>query len=179
MRGAADARPGATVTKKVRTGLRGGELTETDGAVTNHLIERYLAIVANDDYAQFGELLTDDCSFTLMPIGHTWKGRNNVMSAVMAAGSRRTHDSRSKVNITNWFTNNEYLVVEYEHAALVRGVRVKIDGYCWVFHIRDGRFDSMREYINPSNAGMSILLSLVLRAYPLLARRRARGAAAS
>uniref|UniRef100_UPI003F9B8CF9 nuclear transport factor 2 family protein n=1 Tax=Mycobacterium sp. TaxID=1785 RepID=UPI003F9B8CF9 len=100
-----------------------------------------------------GELLTDDCSFTLMPIGHTWRGRNNVMSAVMAAGSRRTHDSRSKVNITNWFTNNEYLLVEYEHAAIVGGVRVKIDGYCWVFHIRDGRFGSMREYINPSNAG--------------------------
>ncbi len=34
-------------------------MTETDGAVTN-LIERYLAIVANDDYERFGELLTDD-----------------------------------------------------------------------------------------------------------------------
>jgi hypothetical protein len=118
-------------------------VTETDGAVTNHLIERYLAIVANDDYERFGELLTDDCSFTLMPIGRTWRGRNNVMSAVMAAGSRRTHDSRLKVNITNWFTNNEYLVVEYEHAALVRGVRVKIDGYCWVLDNDDypGKLD--------------------------------------
>jgi uncharacterized protein (TIGR02246 family) len=151
---------------------------ETDGAVTR-LIERYLAIVADDDYERFGELLTDDCTFTLMPIGHAWRGRDNVMSAVMAAGSRRTHDSQSKVTITNWFTNNEYLVVEYEHGALVGGVRVKIDGYCWVFHIRDGRFDSMREYINPSSAGTSILLSLVLRAYPLLARWRAKGTAAS
>jgi hypothetical protein len=102
-----------------------------------------------------------------MPIGHTWRGRDNVMSAVMAAGSRRTHDSQSKVSITNWFTNNEYLVVEYEHGALVGGVRVKIGGYCCVFHIRDGRFVSMREYINPSSAGTSILLSLVLRAYRL------------
>jgi ketosteroid isomerase-like protein len=153
-------------------------VSETDGAVTN-LIQQYLAIVANDDYERFGELLTDDCSFTLMPIGHTWRGCDNVMSAVMAAGRRRTHDSQSKVNITNWFTNNEYLVVEYEHAALVGGVRVSIDGYCWVFHIRDGRFDSMREYINPSNAGTSILLSLVLRAYPLLARWRVRDATAS
>jgi uncharacterized protein (TIGR02246 family) len=149
-------------------------MTETNGPVTN-LIERYLAIVADDDYERFGELLTDDCNFTLMPIGHTWTGRDNVMSAVMAAGSRRTHDGQSKVKVTNWFTNNEYLVVEYEHGALIRGVRVKIDGYCWVFHIRGGRFDSMREYINPSGAGMSMLLGLVLRAYPLLARWRARG----
>jgi len=152
-------------------------VTETDGAVTN-LIERYLAIVTNDDYERFGELLTDDCSFTLMPIGHTWSGRDNVMSAIVAAGRSRTHDSRSKVDITNWFTNDEYLVVEYEHAALVGGVRVKIDGYCWVFHIRHARFDSMREYINPSNPATSILLSLVLRAYPFLAWWRTRGAAA-
>ena len=152
-------------------------MTETDSTVTN-LIERYLATVADDDYERFGELLTDDCSFTLMPIGHTWTGRDNVMSAVMAAGSRRTHDSQSKVKITNWFTNNEYLVVEYEHTALVGGVRVEIDGYCWVLHIRDGRFDSMREYINPSNPTTSILLGLVVRAYPFLTRWRARGAAA-
>ena len=85
----------------------------------------------------------------------------------------------SKVDITNWFTNDEYLAVEYEHAALIAGVRVKIEAYCLVFHIRDERFDSMREYINPSNPATSILLSLVLRAYPFLARWRARSAAAS
>src|SRR6201998_3819565 len=151
-------------------------MTETDGAVAN-LIERYLTIVADDDYERFGELLTDDCSFTLMPIGHTWTGRDKVMSAVMAAGSRRTHDSQSKVKVTNWFANNEYLVVEYQHGALVGGVVVNIAGYCWGFDVRDG--DSMREYINPSGAGTSVLLNLVLRAYPLLARWRARGAAAS
>lgn len=146
-------------------------MTAADGA---NLIERYLAIVENDDYEQFGELLTDDCTFALMPIGRTWSGRDDVMSVVLAAGSSRTHDSQSKVNITNWFTNNEYLVVEYEHGAVVSGVRLKIDGYCWVFHIRDGRFDSIREYINPSNAATSILMSLVLRALPLLARWKAR-----
>ena len=91
-----------------------------------------------------------------------------------------TEACRRKVDITTWFTNDEHLVVEYEHAALVGGVRVKIDGYCSVFHIRDARFDSKRRsYINPSNPATSILLSLVLRAYPFLARWRARGAAAS
>jgi hypothetical protein len=59
------------------------------------------------------------------------------------------------------------------------GECVGAPGAGWVFHIRDARFDSMREYINPSNPATSILLSLVLRAYPFLARWRARGAAAS
>jgi ketosteroid isomerase-like protein len=154
------------------TELSEAEMTRADG--TAALIERYLAIVENDGYERFGELLTDDCTFTLMPIGRTWSGREEVMSAVMAAGSSRTHDSQSKVNITNWFTNNEYLVVEYEHGALVGGVRLKIDGYCWVFHIRDGQFDSMREYINPSSVAMSMLISPALRVLPLLARWRRR-----
>ena len=152
-------------------------MTETDGAHTN-LVQRYLAIVANDEYERLGELLTDDCSFTLMPIGRTWTGRDDVMSAVMAAGRSRTHDSQSKVTITNWFTNNEFLVVEYEHGARVGGFRVKIDGYCWVFHIRNERFDSMREYINPSKLATSMLLHLVLRGYPFLARWRAKRLAA-
>lgn len=47
-------------------------MTRADGAAAA-LIERYLAIVENDDYGRFGELLTDDCTFTLMPIGHTWR----------------------------------------------------------------------------------------------------------
>ena len=153
-------------------------MSDTDGAVTN-LIERYLDIVASDDYEGFDELLTDDCAFTLMPIGHTWSGRDNVISAVTAAGRSRTHDSRSRVNVTNWFANDEYLVVEYEHSALGVGIRVKIDGYCWIFHIRDGRFHSMREYINPSGAATSVLLNVVLRAYPFLARWSKRGAGAS
>jgi ketosteroid isomerase-like protein len=148
-------------------------MSVADGATTD-LVQRYLAIVENDDYERFGELLTDDCTFTIMPTARTWRGRDDVMSMVMAAGSSRSHDSRSKVHITNWFTNNEYLVVEYAHAALVGGVRLKIDGYCLLFHIRDGRFDSIREYINPSNPAISILTILLLRALPLLARRRAR-----
>jgi len=62
-------------------------MTVSDDA-TSELIERYLAIVENDDDPQFGELFTADCTFTLMPIGRTRKGLAD--------------------------TNNEYLVVEYE-----------------------------------------------------------------
>jgi ketosteroid isomerase-like protein len=143
--------------------------------VARTLIERYLEIVANDDYAAFGELLTDDCEFRLMPTGHVWKGRERVMNVVTAAGGSRAHDDRSKVEVTNWFTNDEYLVVEYEHSAIVaRLLHFRIDGYCWVFHIRDGRFDSMREYINPGGLVTTLLLSLALRALPLLSRLRAR-----
>jgi hypothetical protein len=47
-----------------------------------------------------------------------------------------------------------------------------IDGYCLVFHIRDGKFDVIREYINPSNLVTSLLVVLLLRLLPVIAARR-------
>ncbi|WP_372588559.1 nuclear transport factor 2 family protein [Rhodococcus erythropolis] len=141
-------------------------------AGTEDLIARYLEVVANHDYERFGELLTDDCEFTLVPIGHTWRGREDVVRALTVSGNAKSHDGRPMVQITSWFTNDEYVVVEYERAAILGGIRLNIDGYCWISHIRDGRFDSIREYINPSNPGIAILLTLVLRVYPRLTRRK-------
>ena len=140
------------------------------------LIHAYLEIVATDDYEDFGTLLTDDCTFSLMPIGYTFKGRQDIMAFVETAGDRRTHDEQSKVVIRNWFTDGPYLCVEYDHTALVKALhfRMKVDGYCWVFHIRDGKFDTIREYINPSRLSISFFTVFVLRLLPLIARLKAR-----
>ncbi|MFD7846576.1 nuclear transport factor 2 family protein [Nocardia sp. NPDC059764] len=135
-------------------------------------IQRYLEIVGDHDFEQLGELLTDDCEFTLVPISHTWRGPAEVIAALTVSGDGKSHDDQAAVRILNWFRNDEYVVLEYERTAIVAGVRLNIDGYCWVAHIRDGRFDSIREYINPSNPAAAILVGLVLRAYPHLARRK-------
>jgi ketosteroid isomerase-like protein len=136
------------------------------------LVDRYFEIVANDSYETFGELITDDCTFSLMPIGRTFHGRTDVMAFVQMAGGRRAHDQRSRVTITNWFAADEYLVVEYAHRAIINPfrVRITIDGYCWIFHIRDGKFDAIREYINPSKLSTGLLLSFVMRIAVLLKR---------
>jgi ketosteroid isomerase-like protein len=141
---------------------------------TRRLVAKYLEIVATDDYGQFGDLLTDDCTFSLMPIGRTFTGREDVMAFTSRAGGSRTHDERSKVTITNWFSTDDHLVVEYEHAAVAMGVRVKIDGYCWVFHIRDGKFDVVREYVNPSSIVVSFLVNVVMRILPYAWRLKGR-----
>lgn len=138
------------------------------------LIDEYLRIVAADDYPAFGALLTDDCRFTLMPSGRTWTGRDRVMRFVAAAGRSRSHDERSHVTVTNWFSDGEHLAVEYEHRAIVLGRRLKIDGYCWVFHIREARFDEVREYLNPSGLVLGLVMPILLRLAPLLLRRTPR-----
>jgi len=138
------------------------------------LIQAYLDIVATDDYKHFGALLTDDCTFSLMPIGYTFRGLQEVMAFVETAGNQRRHDNQSKVVITNQFTDGEQLCVEYEHSLIIKGLHVqsKIDGYCLVLHFRDGKFDAIREYINPSRLPWVFYTVVILRIFPLIARAK-------
>ncbi|MGO9926044.1 MAG: nuclear transport factor 2 family protein [Mycobacterium sp.] len=138
------------------------------------LIESYFRMVKEDDYAGVGSILTDDATWTIVPIGHTWTGRRAIESMAMAAGRTRRHDERSDVEIKNWFTDGERLCVEYKHRLIVGrlGLRLTVDGYCLVFHMRDGRFDAIREYINPPNVAAGLMMYVLLPLLPYLSRRR-------
>ncbi len=141
----------------------------------NPLIDAYFEMVASDDYRRFSELITDDCTFSLMPIGHTFRGRQEVMRFVTLTGDTRKHDRRSGITIQNWFTDGEFFCVEYQHSSILKLLkkRITIDGYCIIFHMRDGKFDAVREYINPSHLGVSFLTTCLLRVLPLVSKARA------
>lgn len=147
-----------------------------ESKINDRLIEEYFDIVATDAYERFADIITEDCVFQFMPIGHTFKGRSAVMSFVLTSGGARKHDKKSQVTITNWFKNDEYFCVEYEHALIINALhyRTKIDGYCLVFHIRDGKFDEVREYLNPSSTVMSFMTTYILRILPYAAGIKAR-----
>jgi ketosteroid isomerase-like protein len=138
------------------------------------LIQAYFRIVEEDDYAGVGSILTDDATWTIMPIGHTWTGRRAIESMAFAAGRTRRHDERSHVEIKNCFTDGEHVCVEYTHKLIVRGLglRLSADGYCFVFHMRDGRFDAIREYINPPNMAAGLMMYALLPLLPYISRRR-------
>jgi hypothetical protein len=92
----------------------------------------------------------------------------------VAAGRTGRHDERSHSEITNWFTDGEQLCVEYRHKVIVRrlGLRLTIDGYRLIFHMRDGRFDAIRQYINPPNIAAGLLVYVLLPLLPYLSRKR-------
>ncbi len=48
-------------------------------SANEQLIHAYLEIAATDDHENFGTFLTDDCTFSLMPSGHAFKGRKDIM----------------------------------------------------------------------------------------------------
>jgi ketosteroid isomerase-like protein len=132
-------------------------------------------MVEQDDYAAVGSILTDDATWTIVPIGYTWSGRRAIESMALAAGRRRRHDERSRIEIKNWFTDGEHLCVEYKHKLIIKGLglRLTADGYCFVFHMRDGQFDVVREYINPPNIAAGLMMYVLLPLLPRLSRRRA------
>jgi hypothetical protein len=142
----------------------------------NPLIDAYFRIVATDTYEQFAEIITPECTFSLMPTGRTFRGRESVMRLVTTSGSARSHHAQSTISIGNWFTCGDHFCVEYAHWFILRpfGRRMSIDGYCLVFHISDGKFDAVREYINPSRISVSLLTRIVLRILPFVARSRFR-----
>jgi len=146
----------------------------TANAANEQLIKAYFHMVEEDDYAGVGAIVTDDATWTIVPIGHTWTGRRAIESMAMAAGRTRRHDLRSRVEIKNWFTDGEHLCVEYTHKLIVPllGMRLTADGYCLVFHMRDGRFDAIREYINPPNVAAGVMMYALLPLLPYLSRRR-------
>jgi hypothetical protein len=54
----------------------------------------------------------------------------------------------------------------------VTSARLTIDGYCLIFHMRDGRFDAIREYISPPNIAAGLLVYVLLPLLPYLSRKR-------
>lgn len=137
------------------------------------LINDFFPMVKDDDYVGVGAILTDDATWTIVPIGRTWTGRPAIESMATAAGRMRRHDQRSHVEIKHWFTDGENLSVEYKHSLIVgrRGPRLTVDGYCFVMHMRDGRFDVIREYISPPGLAAGIMMNLLLPLLPFLSRR--------
>jgi hypothetical protein len=69
------------------------------------LIQTFLRMIEEDDYAEVGSILTDDAMWTIVPIGYTWTGRCAIEAMAVAAGGMRRHDERSRIEITNWFTD--------------------------------------------------------------------------
>jgi len=135
------------------------------------LIHEYLDVAAHDseNLERTMELMTDDCVWVMEPTGDTYCGSEELRAFVAGAMSSRTHSGQYGIQITNWFTDGEHLCVEYTHGAILTGTGVKIKKdvlrYCITFHMRDGKFDWVHEYINATTFLTRLLIPLLLRRY--------------
>ncbi len=131
------------------------------------LIQEYLEIAAvSDDIDLWTKLITDDCVFVLMPGGYTFRGSEEVALFAKTSGGIRTHDEENTIRITNWFTDGENLCAEYTHgfnSLFGLPIKMKAAGsFCLVFHMRDGKFDSIHEHIDTGGIFQGLLAGFIL-----------------
>jgi ketosteroid isomerase-like protein len=131
------------------------------------LVQEYLEIAAvTDDIDRATKLFTDDCVYVLSPGGYTFRGARAFAMFAKTWGGERTHDKTHKINITKWFSDDENLCIEYTHGFnSLFGLPIKIKNattICLVFHTRDGKFDSLHEYIDTGGVLKSLLASIIL-----------------
>jgi len=137
------------------------------------LIQEYLdiAVHASEDLERFATLLSDDCVWYITPPGIAFVGKEQVTAFTKVAMGSRSHRADSRVEIRNWFADDENFCVEYFHAALVTRLRIRvIENVCLVCHMRDGKFDRIHEFVDTSQ---SLLIGLGLRLLPMMVRPRA------
>ncbi len=138
--------------------------------VNDRLIKEYLdiAVNASEDFDRFSALLTDDCVWYITPPGATFTGKDQVRSFSNMAMGSRTHNAEYKVEIRNWFANEDNFCVEYYHGAIITRLRIRVvENVCLVCHMRDGKFDSVHEYVDTSR---SILIRIGLGLLPIIVK---------
>lgn len=146
--------------------MLGPKLSEANEA----LIREYLDIAANhpEDLERTMNILTDDCVWTLTPPGLAFNGKAQLRPFVKMAMGSRTHKGKYKVEIRTCFTNGEYVCVEYFHGAIATRFHFKVvENVCLVCHMRDGKFDSVHEYVDTSG---SHFIGFGLRMLPIIAK---------
>ncbi len=148
--------------------IGGYMLTEANAA----LIKEYLdiAVNASENLDRFSKLLSDDCTWRIMPPGITFNGIAQVRSFTQMAMGSRTHNAEYQVKIRNWFADNDNFCVEYFHGAIITRFHIKVvENVCLVCHMREGKFDQIHEYVDTSG---SILISLGLKFLPLIVKAK-------
>ncbi len=138
------------------------------------LIQEYLDLAAHDseNLERTMNILTDDCVWVMEPTGDVFQGKDELRAFVRTAMGGRTHQGEYQVEISSWFTDGEYLCVEYTHGSILSGaysaglkpaIKPGILRYCLTFHMRQGKFDQVHEYINVTSFIPGLALPLGLK----------------
>jgi SnoaL-like domain len=140
---------------------------------TQALIKEQLDLMFNDseNLERTMKLIADDCVWVMEPGGSEYHGYDEIRAFVGIAMSGRTHDEGHKLELLNWFADDENLCIEYTHGARFTGksfagirgsIKTGVSRYCITWHFRDGKIDRVHEYINSTSSWLSLLSPFVL-----------------
>jgi ketosteroid isomerase-like protein len=116
------------------------------------VLERYVAAIQSGDQQAREALFAEDASWTLaagdLPVSGTWAGRDRILGEFLPSAMSHYEPGSIDLEITSLIAEDDRVVMQWTSRARTTGGRDYENGCIAVFTVRDGRIQSVREYMD-------------------------------
>jgi hypothetical protein len=127
------------------------------------VVERYLEAAASGDRAVLEDVFAPDASWTLaagsLPVSGTWTGREQILDGFLAQALSHYAPGSIDIHVDDWVAEDDRVVLQWTSRARTTDGRPYENGCIGVFTVRDGRIQSVREYMDTLYAGETLFAS--------------------
>ena len=118
---------------------------------------RYVDAVVAGDVDTIRDLFAPDAVWRLdagdLPVSGTWMGREAIMNDFLAVAMSHYEPGTVEIEITAMLAELDQVVLQWTSRARARDGRAYENGCIGLFTVRDGRIQSVREYMDTLYAG--------------------------
>jgi uncharacterized protein len=124
----------------------------TQATDSKSVLRLYVAAVEAGDEQTIRDLLAEDATWTLaagnLPISGTWQGRDAILGEFLATALSHYEPGSVSLEITGMIAEGDQVALQWTSRARTRDGRSYENGCIGVFTIRDGKVQSVREYMD-------------------------------
>jgi len=125
---------------------------------TESFAQKFKKIYLGDDLDGFMQLVDKDAVWTFMATGEKFSGVDQIRNLAEKAMAGRIHTKDLHMELTNMFTGEEQMCIEYLHRGIMpehstitgspaAGTEIAVP-ICITLHIKNGKFDKVDEYLD-------------------------------
>jgi uncharacterized protein len=116
------------------------------------VVERYVAALEAGDADAVRASFADDATWTIaagsLPIAGTWRGRDAIIDDFLATALSYYEAGSVRLEVTGIVADGDRVALQWTSRARTRSGRPYANDCIGVFTIRDGRIQSVREYMD-------------------------------
>lgn len=125
-------------------------MTDTDANKT--LMTQYVAALQAGDADAVRAFFAEDGSWTLqagdLPMSGTWSGRDAIMDDFFATAMANYEPGSVVIDVTALLAEGDQVVLQWTTRAQMRNTRSYENGCIGIFTIRDGKIQTVHEYMD-------------------------------
>lgn len=116
------------------------------------VLRRYVAALQAGDAVTIRDSFADDATWTLhagdLPLSGTWEGRDAIIDDFLGAALGYYEPGSVDIDVTAMIAEGPHVVLQWTSRARTRSGEPYENGCLGVFTVRDGRIQSVREYMD-------------------------------